>query len=72
AGLAESIAKLSHSPELFSAMSAAAAARVRRESSSAKTIEVELALFTQDELIAGHTGRGFKFQVQRLNDDAAA
>jgi glycosyltransferase involved in cell wall biosynthesis len=49
-GLAESIAKLYHSPELFSAMSAAAAARVRRESSSAKTIDLELTLFTNNHI----------------------
>ncbi|NWF72913.1 MAG: glycosyltransferase family 4 protein, partial [Nitrospirae bacterium] len=71
-GLAESVAKLYESPELFSAMSAAAAARVRMQSSCARTVERELALFTQEERISGHTDRGFKFQVQRLNDDAAA
>jgi len=49
-GLAESIGKLYHSPELFSAMSAAAAARVRRESSSAKTIDLELTLFTNNHI----------------------
>ena len=72
ARLAESIEKLYHSPELFSAMSAAAAARVRKQSSCVRTVERELALFTQGELISGHTSRGFKFQAQRLNDDAAA
>ena len=72
AGLAESIAKLYESPELFSAMSTAAAARVRMQSSCARTIERELTLFTQEELISGDTGHGFRFQVQRLNDDAAA
>ena len=72
AGLAESIEKLYRSPELFSAMSAAAAARVRMQSSCVRTVERELALFTQGELISGHTSRGFKFQAQRLNDDAAA
>ena len=68
----ENIAKLFHSPELFSAMSAAAAARVRMQSSCSRTVERELALFIQDELIPRHTGRGVKLQVKRLNDDAAA
>jgi FkbM family methyltransferase len=48
AGLAEGIAKLYESPELFSAMSAAAAERVRRKRSSANTIGLELTLFAID------------------------
>jgi len=71
-GLAESIARLYEFPELFSAMSAAAAARVRRESSCARTIELELALFGHDEPIHEHRSRSVKFKVQQVNDDAAA
>jgi len=72
AGLAESIAKLYESPERFSAMSAAAAARVRRESSYDSTIDLELALFTHEEPLHEDRSRGVKFKVQRLNVDAAA
>jgi glycosyltransferase involved in cell wall biosynthesis len=45
-GLVESIAKLYEYPELFSVMSAAAAARMHMQSSCARSIERELALFT--------------------------
>ena len=72
AGLAESIAKLYESPELFSAMSVAAAGRVRMESSCASTIQLELSLVTQEKRIHEHTSGGLKFQVQRVTDDAAA
>jgi glycosyltransferase involved in cell wall biosynthesis/spore maturation protein CgeB len=72
AGLAESIAKLYESPELFLAMSAAAAERVRMESSCASTVELELTLFNQVERIDEHGGRGFRYQAQMVNDDAAA
>ena len=46
AGLAEGIARLYESPELFLAMSAAAAERVRLESGRTSTIGLELSLFT--------------------------
>ena len=72
AGLAESIVKLYESPELFLAMSTAAAERVRMESSCASTVELELTLFNQGDRVDGHGGHGFKYQVQMVNDDAAA
>jgi|CXWL01.1.fsa_nt_gi glycosyltransferase involved in cell wall biosynthesis len=50
AGLAEGIARLYESPELFLAMSAAAAERVRLESGRASTIELELNLFTNNHI----------------------
>ena len=49
AGLAEGIAKLYGAPELFSARSAAAADKIRKERSSARTIGLELTLFVKNE-----------------------
>ncbi len=72
AGLAESIAKLYRSPELFFAMSAAAAARVRRESSSAKTIDLELKLFTHKDRFHVLTAGAQTFPVQRIRNHEAA
>jgi glycosyltransferase involved in cell wall biosynthesis len=72
AGLTESITRLYESPELFSAMSKAAAARVRRESNYASTIGLELALFAHEEPVQEHRSWSVKFKVQRVNDDAAA
>ena len=72
AELAEAIEKLYQSPELFSAMSAAAAARVRRESSSAKTIDLELRLFNHKDRLHVRAESGQTFSVDRVRNDAAA
>jgi len=72
AGLAEGIAKLYESPVLFSAMSEAAAARVRRESSSAQTISRELMLFTQEDRSSASRDRGRTLHLRPVNNEAAA
>lgn len=52
-GLASAIKTLYLNPDLFMQMSDAAANRVRRQSSSSKIIQKEIALFMFDKLIAG-------------------
>ena len=48
------------------------AARVRMESSSVKTIELELKLFTQKDRNSASEDCGRLFRAQRMNDEAAA